>query len=273
MVPLVCMFVTLITDCTDANARGRQEMRVRELFDITPVFVDLPSTLTPSVSLEASGNLVDMLAIAGEEEGIILANVAPRNGEERQWGNGTPFGYFRYKRSLVVTTLSGYMLSLPHKLELIEQYDIIDMEATLTHMWQGGMMNEEDVTPILQSQFRSLDFLSRVAKWISDGHEAVVSSFDIDAIPDAPASIWCEDSFGNLKTTLLADEIEKGKKLETRFGNFQIIETLADVPEGTAAAIVGSSGIRGRNFIELTVQGKRAAQELQAHAGDMLSIQ
>jgi hypothetical protein len=263
------MYLTIITDCADNNAQGRQETRARTLFDITPTFVAIPGTLDLHASLEASGNIVDILDSAGDTPGVILANVAPRNGEEKQWGNGTPFGYFRYQQSLVVTTRSGFMLSLPKKLTLIDEYREIDLPATVKAMQTGGMISEEEVTHILGSQFRSFDFLPRVAKWLFEGNEATTSMLAQASIPQAPNAVWDVDNFGNVKTTLLARELPvENHSLETAKGVLPIVHSLKDVPDGTVAVTVGSSGIGTERFVEFAMQGGSASQVLGLRQGD-----
>lgn len=265
------MFLTIITDCSDTNAQGRQETRARSLFDITPSFVAIPGSLSPEASLEASGNIIDILDAAGGEEGVVLANVAPRNAEEKKWGNGTPFGYFRYKRTLVVSTISGHTLSLPRKLGLVDDFAVIDLQATLTGMWEGGLITEEEVAYIQHSQFRSFDFLPRVALWITKGHEPVTLAFDSASVAEAPVAIWAIDNFGNMKTTLLERELQ-GDTLETRFGTLPIVRSLKDVEDGTAALTVGSSGIGTHRFVEIAMQGQSAATHFKAVQGMPLFV-
>ncbi len=262
------MYLTIITDCSDSNAQARQETRARTLFDITPSFVSVAGTLDTVASLEASGNIIDILDAASGEEGIILANVAPRNGDEKKWGNGTPFGYVRYNRTLIITTVSGHMLSLPQKFGLTDGYELIDMQATLIRMWEGGLITEDEVTHIQHSQFRSFDFLPRVAAWITKGHEPVTLPFEGDMIPKISPSIWGIDNFGNLKTTIIGSALPETGTMETRFGILPVIRSLKEVPEGTTALTIGSSGLGANRFVEIVVQGGNAATTLGASRGD-----
>jgi hypothetical protein len=261
------MFLTIITDCSDKNAQGRQESRARVLFGITPSFISLPGSLDVSASLEASGNIIDVLDAVNGDEGVILANVAPRNADEKKWGNGTPFAYFRYRRTLVVSTVSGLTLSLPRKFGLIDDLEMIDIQATLVRMWEGGIITEDDVTHIQNSQFRSFDFLPRVALWITKGHEPATTPFDPATVPQAPVSIWAIDNFGNIKTTLLERELPKSETMKTRFGTLPIVRSLKDVPDGTAALTVGSSGIGSHRFVEIAMQGESAGEKFKAVQG------
>jgi hypothetical protein len=255
------MVLTLITDCADGNARGRQESRLQALFGQQPSsFIPIPGTLDDAATLEASGNIVDVLDAVGESEAVVLANVAPRSGEEHKWGNGTPFGYFRYKNALVCTTISGSMLALPKKLGLIDAYHVFDMEKTLESMVAGGMIDTAEAVRIAASQFRSFDFLPRVAHWLHGGGAVVTTPLALSELRDAGARVWTIDNFGNAKTTLCNNELPKGATvLETRFGTLPVVRSLKDVPDGTAAVTVGSSGIGQCRFLEIVVQGKRAA--------------
>ncbi len=263
------MYITLITDCADANARGRQSTRIRSTTACSPSFVPVSGSLDRSATLQASGNIVDMLDAAGGGEGIILANVAPRQGTERRWGNGTPFGFFRFERSLVCTTVSGAMLSIPHKLGLLKSYQVIDMPQTLTRMAHDGVISTDDVERIAASQFRSFDFLPIAAWWIYGGGEPEVHEYPLSDIPHTDAEVWCVDNFGNLKTTILGDELTvKQGTVTTRFGDLPFVRSLKDVPDGAAAIIVGSSGINDRRFVEIVVQGGSAAERFDVHAGE-----
>jgi hypothetical protein len=253
------MVLTLITDCADGNARGRQESRLQALFGQQPSFIPIPGTLDDAATLEASGNIVDVLDAVGESEAVVLANVAPRSGEEHKWGNGTPFGYFRYKNTLVCTTISGSMLALPKKLGLIDAYHVFDMEKTLPCMVASGMIDTAEAVRIAASQFRSFDFLPRVAHWLHGGGEVVTELLNLDEVNDAGNRVWTIDNFGNAKTTICSREVVGKESIETVFGTLPVVRSLKDVPDGTVAVTVGSSGIGQCRFLEIVVQGKRAA--------------
>lgn len=262
------MFITVITDCADANARGRQETRIRTLFDVTPSFVPVSGALDVAASLEASGNIVDMLDAAGEAPGIILANVAPRQGGERHWGNGTPFGFFRYKHVLVCTTVSGAMLSLPRKLGLIERYDILNLPETLERMVAEGALDADRKESIARSQFRSFDFLPRVAHYVHAGGAPVAHEHFLDMEAPSEPHVWTIDNFGNAKTTMLARELPDADSLATRWGALPIVRSLKDVPDGSPALTVGSSGIGHERFVEVVIQGASMADQYGVSVGD-----
>ena len=69
------MFVTIINDCKDSNTFGRQETRASLLFNthIATVGVEY------GVTLEAAGNLIDILDASEGAKGVILVNIAPRH--------------------------------------------------------------------------------------------------------------------------------------------------------------------------------------------------
>jgi len=114
--------VTIINDCRDENAKGRQVTRAISLLKCPVSFIGVEN------DLEASGNLIDTMDALGESAGVILVNVAPRNGKGRKWGNGSPFGYFRYKKIIVVSSIDGLTLSLVKKLKLIKFVNILDLK-------------------------------------------------------------------------------------------------------------------------------------------------
>ena len=96
------MFVTLITDCKDDNALGRSTTRLSTLFDCNITTIGVNGW---DADLEAAGNLIDMLDASEGKKGVILVNVAPRHKSGKKWPNGTPFGYFHYKDTLVVISV------------------------------------------------------------------------------------------------------------------------------------------------------------------------
>jgi hypothetical protein len=264
------MYVTLITDCADANAHGRQSTRIQALFGITPSFVPISGTLDETATLQASGNVVDVLDAGKGFEGVVLANVAPRQGEEKHWGNGTPFGYFWYEHTLVCTTVSGSMLALPARLGLIDAYRVMHTEGTLERMAEAGVLSKELTESIAQSQFRSFDFLPRVAHWIQGGGEPVSESYTLPTFDD-PMRVWSIDNFGNIKTTARASDIQqKDGKVFTKYGALPFVRSLKDVADGQPAVILGSSGIGSDRFVELVVQGGRACDVLHARVGDVI---
>jgi hypothetical protein len=73
-------------------------------------------------------------------------------------------------------------------------------------------------------------------------------------------------------TSLFPEDInfEAGKKMQTAFGEITCYNRLKDVPNGDTGLIVGSSGIEGRRFIGLVIQGKSAAKTYGIKTGMLL---
>jgi len=262
------MFVTIINDCSDDNAKGRQTTRVSALFGSTPNFIGLAGSMNEAAQLEASGNIIDMLDASDGHEGVLLVNVAPRNGVEKVWGNGTPFCYTRIGKLLIVSTVSGLTLSLPHKLGLLEEVHVFDLDATAERMHESAAVTKDEYERIRKTQFRSLDFVPRVAHWLSEGGEPETTPLDLADIKDPGARVWTIDNFGNAKTTLLGSDIADKTSLTTAWGELPIVHSLKDVEDKAAAVTVGSSGYSDKRFVEIVIQGAHAAEALGIRKGD-----
>ena len=258
------MNITIINDCRDANAVGRQLTRVSALIESPVSFVGVFS------DLEAAGNLIDILDAYGDSPGVILVNVAPRNGKAKKWENGTPFGYFWYKEILVVSSIDGLTLSLVKKLKLIDSINVLDIPKVIEQLVEESLVSPEVGEHIINTQFRSYDFLPRIAAYLLKNSNIQSENIAIKDIADAPKAIWWVDNFGNCKTTLFGDEISRDGQVSTRFGKTDYFEMLKDVPDKATALITGSSGISNKRFVELVVQGESAAQHLNIVAGDSI---
>lgn len=261
------MFCTIINDCQDENAFGRQATKSASLFNCPIVTVGVKS------DLEAAGNLIDILDAGEGKEGIILVNVAPRHGDAKRWPNGTPFGYFLYKETLVVSSIDGLTLSLVKKLGLTEEVKLFDIPEVLQFLKDKEIISQYGVKHISRTQFRSLEFLPRVAKWIKDGLDLPTTNYPISEIAGTPNAVWWVDNFGNCKTTLIAEDVdfEKGKIIKFEFGELECFDRLSDVPNETPALIIGSSGLEDKKFLEIIVQGKSAQQVFTLTSGALLT--
>lgn len=253
----------IVTDCSCTNAAGRQSLRIQALFGITPQVIAARS------DLEAAGHLIDALDAVqcGSEHSLILGNVAPRNGYRDRWPNGTPFGYLHVGKALVVTTLAGHVLSLVKKLRLAETLYVMDIPTVMQWAVREGIVTQSEAEHITTTQFRSYEFLPRVANWIV-GRRIVPSEKAriVDVVPDAPASVWYVDEpFGNVKTTLLPEERRK-----SRLAGLPFNAHLADVPPGGLSWVVGSSGFGRDRWLELVVNGASAAEKQQLKSGSSL---
>lgn len=252
------MFITVINDCACANARGRQETRLASLFSSPINFVGVSS------DLEAAGNIIDALDAGEGREGIILANVAPRNNKAKKWPNGTPFCYFYYKKTLVVSSIDGLTLSLVKKFKLVEAVKVVDLAKTV----QKNLPKQ--ATEIINTQFRSYEFLPKLAFWLKRHKRVFAQDYQMKNIADAPQAVWWVDNFGNCKTTLLARELDK--KIESNIKNnikdIHFASRLKDVEDNQAALITGSSGLGADRFLEIVAQGKSAAKIFGLKSGD-----
>ena len=260
------MFVSIINDCRDENTMNRQIVRATHLFDVPVSAVGVVN------DIEAAGNLIDTLDAAEGKEGVILANVAPRHGKAKQWPNGTPFGHIVYKHTHIFATVDGLMLSLLKKLGLAEAIEVYDIPTVIDMMIGKGELEASKRTLIVDSQFRSYEFLPRVAKWFMSGVDLPFTLQPLSELLSVPNAIWWVDNFGNCKTTLLPEDggYEVGKTVKTSVGEVPCYYRLKDVPDNEAGLIVGSSGIDNRRFLELVVQGKSAAERFKVQSGTVL---
>lgn len=260
------MFVSIINDCRDPNAMNRQVVRAAQLFNL-PV-----SPVGVTNDIEAAGNLIDTLDASEGKEGVILVNVAPRHGKAKKWPNGTPFGFVQYKDTFIFPTVDGLCLSLLKKLDLASEVKVFDIPTVIDLMIKRGELPEEKRTLIVDSQFRSYEFLPRVAKWYTSGQDIPADTLSLSELLTAPQAVWWVDNFGNCKTTMLPEEIgwEPGKKILTKFGEIPCYYRLKDVPDNEPGLIVGSSGIGTRRFIELVVQGRSCADRFGITSGSVL---
>lgn len=257
------MFTTIITDCRDDNAATRQLSRASSLLETNLSFIGVQT------DIEAAGNLIDIIDATEGRAGIILVNVAPRGGHTRKWENGTPFGYFWYKETLIVSTVDGLCLSGIKRHNLTEEIRVLDTHSGSEAMRAAGFIDTATAEYIPQTQFRSFDFTPRIAHFLFTGHTAPATPLRIAEIPDLPPAVWWIDSFGNCKTTLTQAD-STADTLETRFGTFPIFAQLKDLPDGEAGFVVGSSGLPNAKYLELNVQRGNAAQTLGITIGDNL---
>ncbi len=261
------MFVTIINDCRDENTMGRQATRAARLFGDG---VAINTVGIGQNELEGAGNLIDMLDASDGENGVIMVNVAPRHGRGKKWPNGTPFGYFYYKNTIVIATIAEQCLSLVKKFGLTEDIKLTDIATVIDAMIGRRKLEKSLRNRIVHSQFRSYDYMPRLAKWIYDGEDIPHESYPMTNIPQVPKAVWWVDNFGNCKTTLLPEEIghDAGKMLQTKAGGIICYDHLKDVPNGEPGLIIGSSGLDNKRFIEIVVQGASAAAKFHLKPGD-----
>ncbi len=255
------MFTTIINDCRDDNARGRQESRVGSLCKTSLSFIGVES------DLEASLQLVDILDATEGRPGLILVNVAPRGGHSKQWENGTPFVYFWYQETLVVASVDGFVLSGVKKFGLIKEIHLLDTHSSAKAMLDAGFISETAAKGIPHTQFRSFNFITRAGVFLLNGNHLPSEPYNQNDILDLPKAIWHIDNFGNCKTSLTQGDITPGVTM-TRFGDLPFHGQLRDVPDNTASLIEGSSGFDNKRFIELVIQRGNFSVVNDAKIGD-----
>ncbi|MBD3251585.1 hypothetical protein GF380_04000 [Candidatus Uhrbacteria bacterium] len=260
------MQCTIINDCKDANAVGRQGSRASSLLGGSVTYVGVQN------DLEAAGNLIDVLDAYDQKPGVILVNVAPRHGAAKQWPNGTPFGSFWHGETLVIASIDGLTLTLVKKLTLTTCIRVHDIPRVMERLVQDHTVDRELADRIERSQFRSFDYLPRLASWILKGIDVPYESLRIDEIPDVPKAIWFVDNFGNCKTTILPTDISfaSGQSLELFGQLLTCVTQLKDVEDDQSAIIVGSSGLGSARLIEIVVQGGSAASAFSLQSGSAM---
>ncbi|MEK7619710.1 MAG: SAM hydroxide adenosyltransferase [Patescibacteria group bacterium] len=264
------MFVSIITDCRDDNARTRQETRYAHLFP--GMHVSFVGAATDS---EAAGNLLDILDSADDAPGVIAVNCAPRHGRAKKWKNGSPFGYVWIGNKLVVGTIDGQCFSFLKRFALVSEIRVTDITTALP----VGDYTSEQVETATHTQFRSLNYLPRLAKILWEHHDVPSETLPITDVDDMPSLIWWIDSFGNAKTSLTAHDInfKTGARKQATFADgttisLPCVERLANVTDHEPALIVGSSGIKSERFVEIVVQGGSAAERFNLHKADAITI-
>jgi hypothetical protein len=264
------MQVTIINDCCDQNAKLRQVSRAGSLFENASV-----NCFGVKSEMEAAGFLVDAIDAFDGREGIVLVNVAPRNknnetSKNRHWKNGAPFGYFWYRKTLIISSVDGLTLSLVKKLQINDEIFALNISKVLDEVRSD--LNEAQKQRIINSQFRSFDFLPRAARWLWEKQDLPKEKFSLSEIKNIYPAVWLIDNFGNIKTTLLEDELNyiSGGKAEIKIKyqektikeKFTVYKHLKDLPENEIGLIVGSSGFKDKRFMEIILNGGSAAEHL-----------
>lgn len=266
---------SIITDCADDNARTRQELRFKSLFGVLPSFLGVSSYN----SIEAAGNLVEQLDVltnfpltSSAPDSVVLVNVAPRSGSiKKKWENGTPFCMFRTGRTLVASTYEGHSLALARNLGITSSVELFDIPTVMKAAVEWGELTESEAKRIVNTQFRSLEFLPLAAYWAWQGRDVPSTTQPLDELPDTSGQAWFIDNFGNVKTTLNEKSIgfEEGKEVTLANGTVATCyRRLADVPSGAVALTVGSSGYGNDRFLEVVIgQTGRASEQLGLAVG------
>lgn len=255
------MFITIITDCICANARGRQETRLASIFNSPVNFIETKT------SLEASGNLIDVLDASQGADGVILVNVAPRNGKAKAFFNGSPFAYFSYKKTLIITSVDDQILSMIKRFGFADEINVLNLEESVRKY------AKKDAERIIKTQFRSYEFLPLAAKWLKAGKKLPAVKYSDFEVLKEDHLVWWVDNFGNCKTTMIKEDLndELILKLKKKVPGLVFCERLKDVPDNKIACIEGSSGFGNKRFLEIDVQGKSASKIAKLKVGDKIS--
>lgn len=261
------MFITIINDCTDDNARGRQESRIQSLTDRPTTFIGVTS------DIEAGVNLIDALDATNGRPGIILVNTAPRGDKAKRWENGTPFGYFWFEQTLVVASVDGLVLSGIKKFGFSETVHLLDTHTGAEAMREAGFITPDEAERIPTTQFRSYDFTPRVGAFIFSGGVVPSEPYSLEHVGELPFAVWHIDNFGNCKTTLTTADLHGQSEVPTRYGVLPFVDQLRDVPDGHHALIAGSSGFRDTRFLELIIQRQSFAKHHQVRIGDDVFVE
>jgi hypothetical protein len=259
---------TIITDCADDDARGRQELRFNSLFGVAPTFVGVGS-YSP---LEAGGHLADQLDVLAnfplhdkERQNIVLVNVAPRGDVRKKWDNGTPFVHFTIGKTIVVSTYEENYLAFMRDLGITSEVQVMDIPTVTAAAIEWGDLTQAEANKINNTQFRSLEFMPLAAYWVWQGKPVPAESLSLADLPSIDGQAWLVDNFGNVKTTLTAKDVafEPEKQITLANGKPATCYTrLADVPKGATALTIGSSGYGEHRFLEVAIGHRgRAADE------------
>lgn len=265
--------VVQLTDCTDPNATARLTVRLAALFGRTPAILPLTGADlegTAALTLLDVLRATDHLGTAGAPV-VILVNIAPRDGT---WPNGVPFGYFRYGRNLVVTTLGDRVLSLVREYLGVTEIQVTDVRKTLeAAAADWAEFTPDEIDAIADTQFRSLWYQPLLAKWVHDGCPVPSDPAAIGAVPQDDVRVTVVDNFGNCKLDRPASRIAgyaPGNTVRVRdhvdgsLHEVQCHRHITEVPHGVPALTVGSSGF---GFAELVIRGGNAAERFGLSEG------
>lgn len=236
-----------------------------------PDSVTIHCTSVGSFDTVSTGFVVGQLSLTAArlrpQRTIVFANCAPRKDRKEarsnNAGEGLLFGFLK-NGVQVLAVNSGYSLSFVR--DEIEELWTVDCE-------------EEG------SQFRSRDFFPEaLARVVAEDRKFKVDRLNpLEAIREYPEEVIAYiDSFGNLKTTIRANDscttgLKPGERIKVRIGTVARTATVAtgsfNVMEGDLAFAPGSSG-HDRRFWEFFQRGGSAAAEFgHPHVGSNIVIE
>ncbi len=214
---------------------------------------ELVLTSVPPFATLAAGFCVAQLGLnEAPENTLIFHNVAPRRDDKgaRQNNDGERLAYALLPNGVkVVGVHAGFAFSFLRE------------AATELHYLN---------VPSAGSQFRSRDLFPSAVAAVAKRHpDALAEAMPKDHIPDIPvASVAYIDGFGNIKTTVPAQQYQVGQQLQVTLNNMTHTALVSDgsfsVPQGTLTFSPGSSGwqtLGGQvRWTELFLRGGSAAQ-------------
>ena len=187
----------------------------------------------------------------------------------------------------IFTTVYGHVVSLlqpmlGRDLKLF----VYDIPATVPHMG----LSAERQAQVINTQFRSFDYLPLLAAQLL-GYASLPVTSVISEIPNMPLALCWVDSFGNIKTNALPEDVglhdgkmlsgsvvavriddarPGGRSASVGFRNvlhLPFYNRLKDIPDGQVALTIGSSGLGSKRFLEIMQQGASAASTLALQSG------
>ncbi len=248
------MQLTIISDCQDDNARGRQQSRYQALLgNVSQTFIGA------CTDLEAQGELIDAIDARKGQPAVIVVNVAPRGNKEK-YSNGIPFCFHTFGKIVVIGTPNCF--SLAKKLGLFSktyQTDVLEVCSKF--------LTKREAKRTSESQFRSYEYLPHLTQWILGGNNIPSHEIEIEDF-GKQNFIWRIDCFGNCKTTSTGKRVNLNSY--TSLDNVYY-EKLADVPKNNIPAFVrGSSGYKEKRFLEVMMQGQSASKFLGLEIGSLV---
>jgi hypothetical protein len=291
--------VTVFTDCTDQDAISRMitAMRITAGAKSVAPAVDMPFGKSVAgvfnTELAAAMSLVNNLYAALPPDGeealalpVMAGNAAPRSETAGQFDNGRPFFWTRVGDSayspLLVMTLAPGLLSIAHRLRLLDQLHIIDTDEFLRWAVLNHKLTDVAAQRMRRTQFRGAELLPYLMRRVilnrAQMPRAVASAVSAAEVLGEPTTargvIAQVDNFGNYVTDCLPGDIgyEPRAELVLADGRTRVIctEQLDRVPEGQLAAVIGSAGFGDQRFVTVVVKGGSAKERLRLFQGDQI---
>lgn len=180
---------------------------------------------------------------------VIFSNTAPR-GDVKWIGENTQ----RFVCGILDNGIPIFAVNSGYNLSFVKE--------RLKGLWEVKVPNEG-------TQFRSRDYYPEATMAILKGEiERTGKEIDLKKIPNIPSfSVASVDGYGNLKTTILRSElsgvIQNSKMLRVSVHGIShfVLNTLAGLhgKTGDLCLVVGSSGGKKKNFLEIVKLQERAA--------------